>query len=229
MNRVFCICEGFTEQLFVREVLAPYMATKGIYLEASLLGKPGMKGGDVRYERAKGDIANFLKLPPASRITTMFDYFRIEAKWPGVASLKTNLKTGRTMTAHEKGQWIESATLEQLKMDFPDDNIVERMIPYIEMHEFEALLFTSPTAIAEVCQPGSARYLEQIVSGYATPEEINSDPNKAPSKQLEALIPTYRKHVHGKSITERIGIDSIRAICPHFNIWLGRMEQVREL
>ena len=46
---VFVVVEGQTEQTFVRDVLAPWMADKRIYMHAALIGKPGHKGGDIRF------------------------------------------------------------------------------------------------------------------------------------------------------------------------------------
>lgn len=58
---IYIVVEGQTEQTFVRDVLAPQIAYKGIYLHPALIGKPGHKGGDIRFDRAKIDICNFLK------------------------------------------------------------------------------------------------------------------------------------------------------------------------
>ena len=38
---VYIIVQGQTESTFVREVLAPHLAHKGIYLVAALIGTPG--------------------------------------------------------------------------------------------------------------------------------------------------------------------------------------------
>ena len=49
MNRVIVDVEGQTEQTFIREVLAPWLAAEGIFLTARLIGKPGHKGGVGEY------------------------------------------------------------------------------------------------------------------------------------------------------------------------------------
>jgi len=77
---IYIVVEGPTEQTFVRDVLAPQMAHEGIYLHPVLIGKPGHKGGDVRFIRAKNDIGNFLRQRSDTYISTMFDYFRIDSK-----------------------------------------------------------------------------------------------------------------------------------------------------
>jgi hypothetical protein len=47
---VLVLAEGRTEKIFVREVLAPAMLAKNIYMDATLVDKIG---GDIRFARAK--------------------------------------------------------------------------------------------------------------------------------------------------------------------------------
>ena len=83
MNRVVAVVEGQTEQGFVRDVLAPLLATKNIYMTARLVGKPGHKGGDCRYTRAKRDILLLLRQEADTVVTTMFDFYALPDSWPG--------------------------------------------------------------------------------------------------------------------------------------------------
>lgn len=53
---VYALVEGPTEQLFVREILAPYLAEKNVFMTPMIISKPGQKGGDVRFCRAQNDI-----------------------------------------------------------------------------------------------------------------------------------------------------------------------------
>jgi hypothetical protein len=57
-----------------------------------------------------------------------------------------------------------------------------------------------------------------------TPEDINERPESAPSKQIEALFPAYKKTLHGPMAAARIGLDRIRAECPHFSSWIDHLE-----
>jgi hypothetical protein len=77
---IYIVVEGQTEQTFVRDVLAPTMAQKGIYLHPALIGEPGHKGGNIRIARAKKDIGHFLKQRNDTYVSMMFDYFRIDSK-----------------------------------------------------------------------------------------------------------------------------------------------------
>ena len=222
---IYIVVEGQTEQTFVRDVLAPTIAPKGIYLSAALIGKPGHKGGDVRFDRAKVDIGNFLKQRNDIYITTMFDYFRIDSKWPGIQEVQRKIRNRTTLTAFDKANILESATHDEIISTFPSYNSENRFIPYIEMHEFEALLFSDANILAEKTEIDVSK-IEEILDEYSAPEEINEDPQKAPSKQLEALKSDYRKVAMGKTVSDAIGIETIREQCPHFNDWLVKLEQL---
>ena len=56
MTRVHVICEGQTEEMFINEVLYEVFASKGICLIPALIGKPGHKGGNVKFERLLIDV-----------------------------------------------------------------------------------------------------------------------------------------------------------------------------
>ncbi|MCB0080202.1 MAG: DUF4276 family protein [Caldilineaceae bacterium] len=222
---VILVVEGPTEQTFVSSVLAPYMAARGVYLRAALIGKPGHKGGNVRWDRAKIDIGNFLKQRPSTHISTMFDYFRIDPSWPGFARLQIYRATGEQLNASQKAAILEAETKKEASTAFAAFDAERRFIPYIEMHEFEALLFSDVDILAEEIGVKSERIV-QIVSQYETPEEINENPMFAPSKQLAAISSGYRKVTMGISIVERIGIPQLRTACPHFDQWLRHLESL---
>ena len=220
---IFIVVEGQTEQTFVRDVLAPQMAHKGIFLHPALIGKPGHKGGDIRFDKAKIDIGNFLKQRNDTYISTMFDYFRIDSEWPGRVEVQRQLQSGMTLTASHKAEILEAATRQEIVKAFPGCNAENRFVPYIDMHEFEALLFSDADILAE--KSGiDLSLIREIIEAYDNPEEINDDPANAPGKRLESLKNGYRKVAMGKTISEAIGIQAIRRQCPHFNDWLAKLE-----
>jgi Domain of unknown function (DUF4276) len=57
---------------------------------------------------------------------------------------------------------------------------------------------------------------------------FDDGPQSAPSKRIMAQIPEYEdaKTVVGPQVAELIGLDTIRAKCPHFNAWLSRLEML---
>ena len=223
---IYIVVEGQTEQTFVRDVLAPQMAHKGIYMHPALIGKPGHKGGDIRFDRAKNDIGNFLRQRNDTYISTMFDYFRIDSKWPGKREVRRQIRNGATLTAIHKAEILEAATRNEIVSAFSDCDSENRFVPYIEMHEFEALLFSDANILAEKTEIDVSQ-IRRIVEEHNNPEEINDDPGKTPDKRLEALKNGYRKVAMGKTVSEAIGIQAIRRQCPHFNKWLTKFEYLK--
>ena len=223
---VYIVVEGKAEHTFVREILAPNMAMRGIYLHPSLIGSPGHKGGDIRFERAKSDIGNFLKQRPDIYVSTMFDYFRIDSDWPGKEQISRQMRSGTALSAAQKAERLEEATRQKIVASFGDKNANRRFIPYISMHEFEALLFSDPVVLAENINIEPER-VQQILAECGSPEEINDHPETAPSKRIAALMNEYRKIAMGKVIAETIGIPAMRRQCPHFDQWLTTLEQLQ--
>lgn len=225
MSRVeiYIVVEGQTERTFVRDVLAPQMAHKNIYLYPALIGKPAHKGGN-RFDKAKKDIGNFLKQRNDTYVSTMFDYFRIDSKWPGKAEVSHQIQNGVSLTASQKAEILESATADEIVNCFSEFNAGDRFLPYIEMHEFEALLFSDADILADKIKIEKSIILKILDSHQNKPEEINEDPDKAPSKRLKKLKNGYRKVAYGKSIAEAIGVPTIRKQCPHFDDWLKKIE-----
>ncbi len=99
-----------------------------------------------------------------------------------------------------------------------------RFIPYIQLHEFEGLLFSDIEAIDYVMRPYQDRSqldkLREIRSQFATPEDINDGLETAPSKRLSNIYSSYNKDIFGSRIAKRIGIDILRNECKHFNDWI---------
>jgi len=221
------IVEGQSEQTFVRDILAPFMALKGVYLYPAQIGPVGHKGGNVNFDRAQKHIGNFLKQRSDTYVTTMFDYFRIDSKWPGLDAVNQKINKGTILCLASKAKTLESNMLENINNQFPDCNVRNRFIPYIEMHEFESLLFSNARILAKNIEV-KEEVIHEILDEYnGNPEEINETPANAPSKQLNKLYPSYRKIATGKAIASAIGISQIREKCIHFNDWLVRLENLK--
>lgn len=219
---VYIVVEGQTEQTFIRDVLAPYMASKAIYLFPALIGKPGHKGGNIRFSRAKNDIGKFLKQRSHTYISTMFDFFRIDEHWPGLTDIQN-----KKLSAVHKAEILEAATRSAIIDDFSGYNASRRFIPYIEMHEFEAMLFSDAEILAEKTGIKAGAIISILNEYNNIPEEINEEPGKAPSERLKGLAEGYRKVAIGKIVTEAIGIPVIRKKCLHFGRWLTALEELK--
>ena len=209
MSRVLVFVEGQTEETFVRDLLVPYFSRLGIYLTPILAQtSPGHKGGIVSYGKVKHQLTRLCRQDQGAYVTTMMDYYGLPNDFPGL--------DGRVADAHEQVVRLELAL--QQDIDAPN------FIPNLMLHEFEALLFSAPEKIAEwLDDQALLAPMAAIRAAFATPEHINNSPQTAPSKRILTLVPNYKKTVDGPLIAEDIGLDAIRAQCPHFNNWIERL------
>ena len=109
-----------------------------------------------------------------------------------------------------------------------------KFIPYVQLHEYETLLFTRPDIMEEwlsVYNPGVpvGKFNEIVQSCGGNPELINEYPTTAPSKRIISLCPVYDKVDDGILILKEIGLDSMRAGCAHFNDWITVLENLHLL
>lgn len=214
MTRVLVLVEGQTEETFVKEVLAPYLAPRNVYLQYTILktrrevDRPDFRGGVVSYHQIRGDVLRLLNDTDAAAVTTMLDYYGLPRNFPGRATLPAG--DSYTRVAH-----LEAA----FEADIGD----RRFIPFLTLHEFEALMFSDPDRVAGEF-PAVRAELHAIRDAFGSPEEINDDPDTAPSKRLNELLgDAYQKTLHGPLITMTIGIETIRRECSHFNEWVERL------
>ncbi|MDE2508020.1 MAG: DUF4276 family protein [Planctomycetota bacterium] len=197
--------------------MAPWLAEKEVYLGSILVGKQGHKGGIGRYPRAQRDILVTLNKDRGRFVTTMFDFYGMPPSWPG------REEAGRSH--HDrKASIIEKALSEDIanKMDRNFDP--RRFLPYVQMYEFEALLFSRPKAIADAAgEPGLAQSLSAIREEFQSPELINDHPETAPSKRIKKLYPGYQKPVTGAIAAQKIGIEAMLSECFHFQEWVRKL------
>lgn len=215
MSRLYLLVEGQTEEAFVNELLVPHYARQGLYLRPIIVStSPGQKGGVVRYAKVRPQIEKLCKQDAAAHVSTLFDLYALPGDFPGKASADyPAMGSGR-----QKAAFLEAA----LAQDIGQRNF----IPNLLVHEFEALLFVRVEAFADWTDDD--RVLEPLcaVSATTAPEDINDSPQTAPSKRILAAMPGYQKTLHGPLIACDIGLDAIRAGCPHFAGWLNRIESL---
>ncbi len=102
----------------------------------------------------------------------------------------------------------------------------KKFIPYVQPHEFEALIFAGPDEAGEVLSaPDLPEKLRRILQDHDDqPERINDGYDTCPSRRLKRECPRYNKVLHGHPILARIGLTRIREKCPRFGAWLTRLE-----
>jgi len=218
MIRVHVICEGHTEEMFVNELLVEPLSLKGVLLLPAKIGRPGHKGGNVSYQRLLIDVRQRLLGDSHCYCTTLLDYYGLPTAFPG----KT--EAGKPQDSKEKLRLVIESLSIQVK-EALGEVAGDRFIPYIQMYEFEALLFSQPQVLADTLQqPGLAESFAQIRQQFATPEEINDSPETAPGKRIQKLYNAYDKPLHPLLTARNIGLEAICRECHLFSAWLKRLE-----
>ena len=208
MTSLAIVVEGPTETEFVDKVLAPHLRERGV------CPFPNSLDGHVFVARLASRIAGWLRPPGSDFVTSLVDFYGFRDKQSGE-------------TVGELQDRITVHIADEIRRSSPQGYEPCRVIPYVQQHEFEALLFSDVNAVAAVLpriSQGSVAALRGVRCRYPTPEDINDDPDTAPSKQIERVIRGYNKRRHGYLVAEEIGLDKIRAECPRFNDWVTRLE-----
>ena len=219
--RLHFIVEGQTEETFINRVLRPHLAELSIWVDArcvltSRRGGVKHRGGFRTYSQPRRDIVSWLKEDQNydARFATAFDLYGLPADFPGYEEAQ------RSSDPYDKVRVLEEA----LRNDIAD----WRFIPYLQLHEFEALLLSEPAQLAAQFMERQAgiRTLVAIADQAGNPELINDGPDTAPSKRIIAEVPEYSgmKASAGPIVAERIGLANLRSGCRHFGEWINRLE-----
>jgi hypothetical protein len=223
VTRVSIVVEGRTEQSFVQQVLAPLLWASEVYLTATILGVPGHKGGRTNYARVKKDVLRQLKGGWTVYCSTMLDFYGLGKGFPG-----TPLPTG--LSSVDKVIHLERAMKEDIVAEVPDLRPDIRFLPYLQLHEYEGLLFSDPEAFATgISQSHLAAPFQAIRQTFPTPEGIDDNPDGTPSKRVLRLCPSYNKVVDGTRAATAVGIEAMRRECPHFRDWIERLGKLGSL
>lgn len=221
MNRLIIIVEGDTEKEFIDRVLSPYLYSKGLQSISSFKIKH-TKGGLVKYQHLKTDLINCVYESDVI-ISTLIDYYALPEDFPKYDESK------RITNKSDRLCYLEKAIIEDVESE--QDKRFPNLLPYIQLHEFEALVFSSIDGLKSLFSDEEADFIEiqDIISKYPNPEDINNNILTAPSKRLENIIRGYNKVLDGIMIIEEIGIENILAKCPRFNSWVQSLiEQAKK-
>ncbi len=209
MIRLAVSVEGRTEEEFVKDVLAASLRPMQVALTPVLIGRAwsgGAGGGAVGVERLVSEMVRLHQSFDA--VTSLVDFYGFRDKGK------------RTVDA------LEEHLAQEIETRVSD---ARRVFPYVQRHEFEGLLFSDATAFRAVAHmtgmtDPDIEALAAVRRQFATPEDINDDPDNAPSKRIARMVPRYRKPLHGPLIARATGLPTIRAQCPRFDAWLTRLE-----
>jgi hypothetical protein len=212
--------EGFSEERFVTDLLRPHLLqfNKYVFVRKVLTNRKLKKrGGIVSYGKFKNDVNQWIKENPDFYHTSFIDLYGLKTNFPGH-------QTTKHLQPYERVSEMERLLAEDLNF--------HKFIPYIQLHEYEALLF-SETKIMEnwlglynKIQADCFKAIRQSVSEN-NPELINDSPKTAPSKRILAICQSYDKVDDGILILKEIGLQNIRKECKHFDEWLTKLEKLK--
>lgn len=223
MTRVYVLVEGQTEESFVNKILAPAVWPRQVHLDPIIIGPPGHKGGNPKYARVKKDVLKQLKQDRSAYCSTILDFYGLGSDFPGLP-LPANLQNLNKVLR------IEQAVKADIVAELPDLRPDVRFLPYLQLHEYEGLLFSDPAAFASgIGQPYLTQQFQRIRNSFDTPEDIDDDPNTAPSKRVLGAYPAYRKVLDGTLAAQAVGIERMRQECPHFRQWFEQLQALGDL
>jgi hypothetical protein len=229
---LFAIVEGQTENAVLTRLLSAHLGSLGIDLHCPIVKFGGGRGGVkwLRCEELCDQIRRHLKDRRQPYVTTFFDYYGLprgeKAGWAFVERAKAEV-TIRGLDATADAIEDNLHRLAIAGLDLP--NVDKRLIPYIQLHELEALFFAEPGKMATAFENTSlARPFAEVVADCGGCERINDRPQTAPSKRIQAAFPGYVKgrsnFAHGPRIAEKLDLATVRSACPRFSGWLARLE-----
>lgn len=215
MKFLYLLVEGQTEQRFVTDVLQPSLGqgchcTPVIIETRREVSGRVYKGGYVPYPQWRKQILKLLNNPTADAVTTIADYYRIANDFPGKQVAQALQHPLRQVQAIEQA-WAQ---------DINDS----RFIPYLSLHELEALVFSDVPTLQkrlQIIQP-NAKVGQLTRYQQVNPEDV--DNQTPPSHLIEQVCTKYQKVLHANQIIQEIGLAAIRAKCLHFHDWLTKLE-----
>ncbi|MFM6189641.1 DUF4276 family protein [Planktothrix sp.] len=226
MIRLHIIAEGPTEEKFVKTILTEHLGYFNISTDVHCITTKRtrteqVRGGLPSYQNIKKDIILWLKEDkhPEARFTTMCDLYALPNDFPKFEDAQ------KISDPYQKIQYLENALF--------DDIHDSRFIAYIQLHEFEALILSDPIKLEERF-PDYQSKVQELVSlceSFESPELINDGKLTAPSKRIIQAIPRYKgaKASVAPLMAQKIGLETIRKKCPHFNQWIERLENLSQL
>ena len=213
------VCEGQTEESFVKKVLQPYLRSYGIVAKPILVTTNRSKraqGGIVNFSHVERDIQDTLKLWSSNNyehhvVTTFIDYYALPNDFPRFSEAQ------KYFEPYQRVECLEQALGERIHSS--------RFLPYIQLHEFETLVLCGYQYLAAYypdCK-GLEEKLKNEFTSQENPEFIDGGTTTAPSKRILTYKKKYNKPFMGAYVTAQVGIERLRELCFHFNQWVAQI------
>lgn len=223
MIRLLLTVEGQTEQAFAVDALGPHLAAFNVYIEKPRLTGTNKRrkgripqGGMNKFQHPLEDIRKWMREveSPDARFSMMVDLYSLPKDFPGYDNAMVS------SDPYEQAKVLEEA----LAAELGD----RRFIPYLQVHEFEALVLSKPEVFCDWFENAqrSAAALAAECSSYDSPELIDHGKETHPKARIRKHFRDYDENVDGPMLAKEIGLASIRSKCPHFDRWLKKLEEL---
>lgn len=219
---LYIICEGETEIRVVKNIISPHLREVYMQKEIEIIVKPIGLQGHISWDRVRGDLlrrkSTCERKNECAYFSSMIDFYALLADFPGndVSPTRDHMSIVSS---------IESA-LSQAVGD-------PHFIPYIQLHELEALVFCDVDFLADYyfLSRRAKNELAKIMDDFHNqPEKINRGPSTSPSKRLKQVFVNDSKHYDkiqaGSLIPMNIGMARMMEMCPHFSAWITSLENL---
>lgn len=218
--RVLLLVEGQTEERFAKNVLLPHFEPMGIYIAPTIIETKkifsggSFRGGVCNFRQVKAHLVRLLasaRNAGEALVTTMLDYYALPSDFPGMMDRPA-------VGAEARVRWVERAIHDHF-------GAPANFLPYLSLHEFEALLFATDDAVPSVMgDHAKAASMRAVLEECGDPERINERPDWSPSCRLRRMFSGYSKPLHGVLASQRVPLDVTRQACPHFHWWVSEIE-----
>src|SRR5690606_8606067 len=158
MKRLIIVVEGDTEKEFIDKVLSPYLYSKGLQ-SVNCFKIKHTKGGLTKYQHLKTDLVNCV-YESNVLVSTLIDFYALPKDFPKYK------EADKIVNKADRLSFLEKAIIEDIEKEkgshFPN------LFPYIQLHEFEALVFSSIDAIKSLYSNEDAKFneLEEIMEAH---------------------------------------------------------------
>lgn len=221
MREVIVFAEGPSDEQFIKRVVAPALRHLQIFLKPQTLNtSKDARGGAVNFDRLKFNARNTLCQNPDAVLTTFLDLYGLDASF-------RPFDTHREADIYQRTESLELA-LHAAIVEYVACR-PERFIPHIQPYEFEGLLFSDTTALAQT-EPEWFSCQNELLAAreaFQTPEHINDGYETKPASRLEKILhPTYKKTRHGPLAAEKVTLATMEQECIHFKRWVDRLRTI---
>lgn len=214
MRPIAIVVEGQSEKAFVDAVLQPHLGYQtpltAIVVQTSRPASGGKRAGGGRWKNYRSQILRLVHQPHWSLVTTMIDFYGLPSDMPDPFC---DLPHRQRDCVRAQARAIEQ------------DIGATRFLPYLVLHEFEALVIAAGSTQDSVL--GSAALTDHFrgcLREYGGDAElIDGDVRTAPSKRIKQATGTYNKVRDGLAILQSSGLDAVLPQCAGFARWVERL------